>query len=65
MLDVLIQAGGLSEYAAGNRARIVRRVGEQQVTIPVRLNDIQNKGDMRTNVPMLPGDVLIIPESRF
>jgi polysaccharide export outer membrane protein len=65
VLDVLIQAGGLSEYAAGNRARIVRRVGEQQVTIPVRLNDIQNKGDMRTNVPMLPGDVLIIPESRF
>jgi polysaccharide export outer membrane protein len=65
VLDVLIQAGGLSEFAAGNRARIVRRIDGQQVTIPVRLNDIQNKGDMRTNVAMLPGDVLIIPESRF
>jgi polysaccharide export outer membrane protein len=65
VLDVIIQVGGLSQFAAGNRARIVRHVGSKQVEIPVRLDDIQNKGDLRTNVAMQPGDVLIIPETRF
>lgn len=65
LLDVMIQVGGLAEFAAGNRARVVRRVDGKEQQIPVRLKDLLNDGDMRANLRMLPGDVLIIPESRF
>lgn len=65
LLDVMIQVGGLAEFAAGNRARLVRRVDGAEQQIPVRLKDLLNDGDMRANLRMLPGDVLIIPESRF
>ena len=65
LLDVMIAVGGLSEFASGNKAKIVRRQGGQEVTIKVRINDLLNKGDMDENVKMMPGDVLIIPESIF
>jgi polysaccharide biosynthesis/export protein len=65
VLDVMIQVGGLAQFAAGNRAKLVREVNGKTVEIPVRLNDLLNKGDVGANVPMRPGDVLIIPESRF
>ncbi len=65
LLDVMIQVGGLSENAAGNRAKIVRRNGGAQEEIPVRLDDLLNKGKIGANVAMRPGDVLIIPESRL
>jgi polysaccharide biosynthesis/export protein len=62
VLDVIIEVGGLSEFAAGNRARIVRRVDGREVEIRVRLDDIL-KGKIEQNKEMLPGDVLIIPQS--
>jgi polysaccharide biosynthesis/export protein len=65
LVDVMIAVGGLSEFAAGNRAVISRREGDQQVRVPVRLNDLLNRGDINADVPVKPGDVLIIPESRF
>jgi polysaccharide export outer membrane protein len=65
VLDVMIAVGGLGEFAAGNRAVIMRKEGEQQLRIPVRLTDLMNDGDISANVTMRPGDVLIIPESRF
>lgn len=65
LLDVIIQVGGLSEFAAGNRAKVVRRQNGEQVAINVRINDLINKGDLTQNIVMLPGDVLIIPESFF
>lgn len=65
LLDVMIAVGGLSEFASGNRAKIVRRHDGQELTIKVRINDLLNKGDMEENVEMMPGDVLIIPESVF
>ena len=65
LLDVMIAVGGLAEFASGNRAVVVRRQGDQQVRIPVRLRDLVDKGDISANIPMHPGDVLIIPESRF
>ena len=65
VLDVMIAVGGLAEFAAGNRAVIMRREGDQQLRIPVRLTDLMNDGDIGANVAMRPGDVLIIPESRF
>jgi polysaccharide biosynthesis/export protein len=65
VLDVMIQVGGLAPYAAGNRAKLVRKVDGKTVEMPVHLNDLLNKGDVNANVAMRPGDVLIIPESRF
>jgi polysaccharide export outer membrane protein len=65
VLDVMIAVGGLGQFAAGNRAKVVRTVGGVQKEIPVRLNDLMNKGDMSANLQMMPGDQLIIPESRF
>ena len=65
VLDVMIAVGGLAEFAAGNRAVIVRQEGDKQLRIPVRLQDLMNDGDIGANVSMRPGDVLIIPETRF
>jgi len=65
LLDVMIAVGGLGEFAAGNRAKIVRSEGGKQSEIKVRLDDLLNDGDVKLNMPMRPGDVLIIPESRF
>ena len=65
LLDVMIEVGGLAEGAAGNRARIVRRYGGNPREIKVRIDDLLNKGKISANLKMMPGDVLIIPESRF
>ena len=65
VLDVVIEVGGLAEYAAGNRARIVRKTGDGEVEIRVKLDDLINEGRIDQNVEMRPGDVLIIPESFF
>ena len=65
VLDVMIAVGGLAEFAGGNRAVIMRKEGDKQLRIPVRLTDLMNEGDIGANVSMRPGDVLIIPESRF
>jgi len=65
LLDVMIEVGGLSEFAAGNRAKIVRDVEGEKVSINVNVKDLLNDGDMSQNVRMMPGDVLIIPESFF
>jgi polysaccharide export outer membrane protein len=66
VLDVVIAVGGLSEYAAGNRAKVVRAVPNgKPKEIRVRLGDLLNKGDLRSNIVLQPGDVIVIPESRF
>jgi polysaccharide biosynthesis/export protein len=65
LLDVMIAVGGLGEFAAGNRAKLVRRVDGKIVEMPVRIKDLVNDGDIRANVQMQPGDVVIIPETRF
>lgn len=65
VLDVMILTKGLTRYAAGNSAIIVRRVGNQRQTIKVRLGDLLRDGDIDQNVAMLPGDTLIIPQSWF
>jgi polysaccharide export outer membrane protein len=64
LLDVMV-AVGLSEFAAGDRAKLIRRVDGEQVSIDVHLDRLVNRGDLSENRPLLPGDVLIIPESRF
>lgn len=65
LMDVLIDVGGLGEFAAGNRASIVRNVNGKQQKIAVRLNDLIKNGDISANMPVRPGDILIIPESFF
>jgi polysaccharide export outer membrane protein len=65
MLDVMIAVGGLADFAAGNKAVLVRTENGQQTRTTVRLRDLLDKGDISANLPMRPGDVLIIPESRF
>ncbi|MFZ2997810.1 XrtA/PEP-CTERM system exopolysaccharide export protein [Sphingobium sp.] len=67
LLDAMISVGGLSEYAAGNRARLVRadKVTGKQQEFQVRLTDLLKKGDTKANVMLAPGDVIIIPESMF
>ncbi|MGH8202853.1 MAG: XrtA/PEP-CTERM system exopolysaccharide export protein [Steroidobacteraceae bacterium] len=65
VLDAVLAVGGLSEYAAGNRARIVRMVNGKETDIPLKLNALVNGGDMSQNLALKPGDVLVVPESRF
>ena len=65
VLDVMISVGGLTEFAAGNRAVVVRRVDDAEQAFRVRLDDLLKDGDVSANVAMLPGDVLIIPQSWF
>ncbi len=65
VLDVMIQTKGLTRFAAGNSAVIVRNVDGQRQTIKVRLSDLLKDGDINQNVPMYPGDTLIIPQSWF
>ncbi len=66
LLDVMIDTKGLTKYAAGNRAIIVRRdsAGKEQ-EMHVHLDDLIKDGDMNQNVRMQPGDTLIIPQSWF
>jgi polysaccharide export outer membrane protein len=67
LLDAMIAVGGLSEYAAGNRARLIRFDKEQgrQREFQLKLGDLLKKGESRANVMLMPGDVIIIPESMF
>jgi polysaccharide export outer membrane protein len=65
VLDVVLAAGGLGEFAAGNRAKIVRTQNGKETTIRVKLDDLVNKGAMKHNLELQPGDVLVVPESMF
>ncbi|HKU16972.1 MAG TPA: XrtA/PEP-CTERM system exopolysaccharide export protein [Steroidobacteraceae bacterium] len=65
-LDVVLAVGGLTEFAAGNRAKIIRKNSSgQQTEIKVRLESLVRKGKISENVAMQPGDVLMVPQSIF
>ena len=67
LLDAMIAVGGLSEYAAGDRARLIRvdRATGNQRQYDLRIASLLRRGDIRANVRLEPGDVIIIPESMF
>ncbi len=65
LMDVLIAVGGVTEFASGNKASVIRKVDGKLQKMPVRLNDLIKDGDISANMSMRPGDVLIIPESFF
>jgi polysaccharide export outer membrane protein len=65
VLDAMIEVGGLTKYAAGNRATLVRTVNNVQESHPLHLNSLINDGDIDSNVALEPGDILIIPQTYF
>ncbi len=65
LLDVMIEVGGLTTFAAGNRAQLVRVIDGAQQSFSIRLDDLIRDGDINANVDVLPGDVIIIPEAWF
>lgn len=65
LLDVMIQAGGLTDFANGNEATLIRVVDGQQEEFRLRLDDLIRDGDITANVDMRPGDVIIVPEAWF
>ena len=65
LIDVMIDVGGLTDYAAGNQAYILRKVHGKDERLGVKLDSLINGGDINDNVPMKPGDILVIPQSLF
>lgn len=65
LMDVLIAVGGVTEFASGNKAIIIRTIDGRQEKLNVRLDDLIKEGDISANMPMRPGDILVVPESFF
>lgn len=65
VLDAVLAVGGLGPFAAGNRGKVVRMEGGKSREIKVNVADLVNNGDMGQNIGLKPGDVVVIPESRF
>jgi polysaccharide export outer membrane protein len=65
LLDLMIAVGGLTEFADGNNAKLIRVVDGRKTSYELRINDLIRDGDITKNIDMLPGDVVIIPEAWF
>jgi len=65
LLDLMIAVGGLTEFAAGNDTILWRRVNGKEMQYRVRVDDLIDDGDISANVHILPGDIMIVPESWF
>ena len=65
VLDAMIAVGGLTPYASGNRAKLVRRINGKETETTLRLSDLLKSGDLSANTELQPGDIIIIPQSFF
>lgn len=65
LLDLMIEVGGLTEYASGNKAILIRSNGDQRTTVNLKLEDLLEDGDISANIPLHPGDIVMIPEAWF
>ena len=65
VLDAVLAAGGVTEFAASDRSDLYRKNAEETRSYPVRLDRILNRGDLSTNYPVSPGDVITVPERTF
>ncbi|MCP4277116.1 MAG: sugar ABC transporter substrate-binding protein, partial [Gammaproteobacteria bacterium] len=65
LLDLMIQADGLTEFADGNAAVLIRSIDGEQTVYNVRLEDLLKDGDISANMALMPGDIMIIPEAWF
>jgi polysaccharide biosynthesis/export protein len=65
VLDLVLLAGGLNDFASGNRATLFRKVNGATRAYPIKLNDLINKGDVETNYTLQPSDIVSVPERIF
>ncbi|MGJ8682882.1 XrtA/PEP-CTERM system exopolysaccharide export protein [Paraglaciecola sp.] len=65
LLDLLIRVGGVTDFAAGNDAKLIRMVNGVQKSYKIRIDDLIKEGEIEHNVDMLPGDIIIIPEAWY
>jgi polysaccharide biosynthesis/export protein len=65
LLDALIEVGGLTQFAAGNRSRLVRTTNGRSDDVRIRLDDLMKKGKIEENMVLRPGDVIIVPAAVF
>lgn len=66
VLDVVLASGGLTDFAAPNRAKVVRESGNGRTRdISIKLGELLNKGDAKQNIELQPGDLIVVPQARF
>lgn len=65
VLDAVLAVGGLTDFAAGNRTKLIRTVDGKQEELPIKLGKLLDGGAMKENINLLPGDVIIVPQTRF
>ena len=65
VLEAITMAGGFKEGAAKNKTKIIRVEDGKEVTIPIKVTDITNKGNKEKDVPVKPDDIIVVPESFF
>lgn len=65
VLDAVLEAGSVDLYADANNTKLHRRTKKGAITYDIRLKDIMKEGDMRTNISLMPGDIITVPESNF
>ena len=65
VLDAILEAGSVDLYADANNTKLHRRTKEGSATYDIRLQDIMKNGDMSTNISLMPGDVITVPERSF
>lgn len=65
VLSLVLEAGGLNEFAVGNRAQLYRKVDGKVQVYPINLDDILNKGQLETNYQLAPSDIITVPERSF
>lgn len=65
VLDVLLEVGGLTEFAAPNRTRLIRTENSRERKIKIKLGDLLDDGDLTQNIELKPGDVIVVPQTWF
>lgn len=65
LFDALTEAGGLTEFAAGRRGRLTRTIDDETEQFRVRIDRLMERGDFDENMPLQPGDVILVPQSVF
>lgn len=65
VLDAILEAGSVDLYADANNTKLHRRTKKGAVSYDIRLKDIMEEGDMHTNIILMPGDIITVPESNF
>ena len=65
VLDAILRAGGFSEFASRNGTKVVRELDGKTKTFQVKMKDVMESGAMDKNIAVMPGDMIIVPESFF